>query len=183
MLELAKDFEVVREKYINVIENTPGMEEYARWVCGQHPTDAMLKSYIENNEMYFYIDDGNLVGMIAIVMHQNDDYKTVAWERVLRNDEVSTLHILAVCPEYQKKGYGVKILEEAVELSRKNGKKAVRFDALKSNIPAQKMYERYGFKFRGIQKLYYENTGWADFLFYEMNIDEDERLDSLSHLG
>ncbi len=37
----------------------------------------------------------------------------------------------------------------------------------------QKMYERYGFKFRGIQKLYYENTGWADFLFYEMNIDED----------
>ena len=65
----------------------------------------------------------------------------------------------------------MKILEEAVELSRKNGKKAVRFDALKSNIPAQKMYERYGFKFRGIQKLYYENTGWADFLFYEMNID------------
>ena len=34
----------------------------------------------------------------------------------------------------------------------------------------QKMYEKYGFKFRGIQKLYYENTGWADFLFYEMNI-------------
>ena len=118
---------------------------------------------------------GNLVGMIAIVMHQNDDYKTVAWDRELRNDEVSTLHILAVCPEYQKKGYGVKILEAAVELSRKNGKKAVRFDALKSNIPAQKMYERYGFKFRGIQKLYYENTGWADFLFYEMNIDEDEK--------
>lgn len=46
MLELAKDFELVREKYINVIENTPGMEEYARWVCGQHPTDAMLKSKI-----------------------------------------------------------------------------------------------------------------------------------------
>lgn len=44
MLELAKDFELVREKYINVIENTPGMEEYARWICGQHPTDAMLKS-------------------------------------------------------------------------------------------------------------------------------------------
>lgn len=34
--------------------------------------------------------------------------------------------------------------------------------------------ERYGFKFRGIQKLYYENTGWADFLFYEMNIDGKE---------
>ena len=56
------------------------------------------------------------------------------------------------------------------KIQSKNGKKAVRFDALKSNIPAQKMYERYGFKFRGIQKLYYENTGWADFLFYEMNI-------------
>ena len=86
-----------------------------------------------------------------------------------REDE-SSLFTIFVLPEYQKKGYGVKILEEAVELSRKNGKKAVRFDALKSNIPAQKMYERYGFKFRGIQKLYYENTGWADFLFYEMNI-------------
>jgi ribosomal protein S18 acetylase RimI-like enzyme len=173
MLELAKDFELVRQKYIDVIENTPDMREYARWVYGQHPTDEMLKSYIDNNEMYFCIYDENIVGMIAIVMHQNDDYKTVAWEREFKNDEVSTLHILAICPEYQKKGYGTKILEEAVELSSKNGKKAVRFDALKSNVPAQKMYEKFGFEFCGIQNLYAENTGWTDFLFYEMNIDED----------
>ena len=174
MLDLAKDFELVRQKYIDVIENTPDMSKHARWVYNQHPTDEMLKNYIENEEMYFYLDGGNIVGMIAIVMHQNDDYKKIAWERELKNDEVSPLHILAVCPEYHGKGFGAKILEEVVELSRKNGKKAVRFDAIKSNVPAQKLYEKFGFKFRGTQNLYAENTGWMDFMFYEMNIDEDE---------
>ena len=32
-------------------------------------------------------------------------------------------------------------LENAMEIAVKNGKKALRLDALKSNLPAQKMYE------------------------------------------
>ena len=47
------------------------------------------------------------------------------------------------------------------------GKKALRLDALKSNLPAQKMYEKAGFTYRGEQRLFTENTGMTDFLYYE----------------
>ena len=62
---------------------------------------------------------------------------------------------------------GIQLINQIEKLSKNNGKKAVRLDVLKSNIPAQKMYERAGYSLRGEQKLYAENTGITDFLFYE----------------
>jgi ribosomal protein S18 acetylase RimI-like enzyme len=161
------DFETVKSKYIDVIENTPDIEKYARWIYGKHPTDEMIKTYIENKELYLLMDGESIAGMTALVMHQDNDYKNIVWDIGLENTEVSTLHILAVCPEYRGRKLGRKILEETIKLSRQNGKKAVRLDVLRSNVPAQRMYEESGFKYKGIQRLYAENTGWTDFLYYE----------------
>ena len=62
------------------------------------------------------------------------------------------------------------------EIRRKwseKGKKAIRLDALASNIPAQHMYEKLGFAYRGKRNLYAENTGWTDFLYYELPISKE----------
>ena len=48
------DFETVKGKYIDVIENTPDIEKYARWIYGKHPTDESLKAYIDRGEMYVF---------------------------------------------------------------------------------------------------------------------------------
>ena len=66
----AIDLETVKAHYINVIENTPEIEKYARWVYGKHPTDEGLRAYIENGEMYLLTDQGTVAGMVAVVMHQ-----------------------------------------------------------------------------------------------------------------
>ena len=164
------DFELVKAKYIDVIENTPGIEQHARWDYGKHPTDASIRSYIDNGEMYLLMDKENVAGMVAIVMHQGPDYETVRWAEKLSNEQVSTLHLLAVVPDYRGQSLGRRILQEAIELSAKTGKKALRLDTLKTNLPAQHMYDKAGFSFRGEQYLYAENTGWTDFLYYEKTI-------------
>ena len=166
----AHDLETVKEHYINVIKNTPEIEQYARWAYGKHPTDEGLRSYIENGEMYLLTDRGIVAGMVAIVMHQGPDYETVRWAEKLSNEQVSTLHLLAVVPDYRGQSLGRRILQEAIELSAKNGKKALRLDTLKTNLPAQHMYDKAGFSYRGEQYLYAENTGWTDFLYYEKTI-------------
>ena len=163
----AFDLETVKAHYINVIENTPGIEKYARWVYGKHPTDEALRSYIENGEMYLLMDQGTVAGMVAIVMHQGPDYEDIPWAEKLENDQVATLHLLAVCPEYRGRALGNTILELAGELAKQQEKKAVRLDVLESNLPAQRMYEKVGFVYRGKQHWYAENTGWTDFLLYE----------------
>ena len=163
----AYDLETVKGHYINVIENTPEIEKYARWVYGKHPTDEALRSFIENGEMYLLADGGTVAGMVAIVMHQGTDYEDIPWTEKLENDQVATLHLLAVCPEYRGRTLGNTILELAGELAKQQGKRAIRLDVLESNLPARYLYEKNGFIFRGKEHWYAENTGWTDFLLYE----------------
>lgn len=169
-LQLARDFDEIRKKYIEVIENTANMDVYARWKYGQHPTDEMLRAYINRGEMYGYMEEEKIAGMVALTMCQDADYEHVQWGRELSNEDVLVIHILAVCPDYQKKGIAGKIVLEAIELAKKNGKKAVRLDALATNKPAQHLYESLGFAYRGKRNLYAENTGWTDFLYYEFEV-------------
>ena len=166
----AHDLETVKEHYIKVIENTPGIDKTARWVYGKHPTDEALRSYIENGEMFLLTDRDTVAGMVAIVMHQGTDYEDILWAEKLENDQVATLHLLAVCPEYRGRALGNMILELAGELAEQQGKKAVRLDVLESNLPAQRMYEKAGYVYRGKQRWYAENTGWTNFLLYEKSL-------------
>lgn len=161
------DFESVKSKYIDVIENTPGIEKTARWEYGKHPTDESLRAYIDRGEMYVLMDGEEIAGMAVIMMYQEDEYSGIPWKDNLPNDEVATVHLLAVCPDHRGKFLGIRILEEAMEIALRNGKKALRLEVLKSNFPAQRMYDRAGFVFRGEQRLYAENTGMMDFLYYE----------------
>ena len=172
-LVLAGDLAVIREKYIEVIEHTKNMNIHARWIYGQHPTDAMIQSYIDGQEMYLFMDGQNVAGMTAITMYQGEDYHEILWSQNLKDDEVASLHILTVTPEYQGKGISKRMMAEIIFLVIKKGKKAIRLDALASNIPAQHMYEKLGFEYRGKRNLYAENTGWTDFLYYELPISKE----------
>ena len=57
---------------------------------------------------------------------------------------------------------------EAIHLAHTRDMQAIRLDALASNTPAHKIYERLGFEYRGKQHLYAENTGWTNFYFFEL---------------
>ena len=45
---LADNFDEIKKKYIEVSESTPEMSTYARWIYGKHPTDEMIRDYINN---------------------------------------------------------------------------------------------------------------------------------------
>ena len=120
-----------------------------------------------------FMDGQNVAGMTAITMYQGEDYHEILWSQNLKDDEVASLHILTVTPEYQGKGISKRMMAEIISLVIKKGKKAIRLDALASNIPAQHMYEKLGFAYRGKRNLYAENTGWTDFLYYELPISKE----------
>ena len=172
-LTLADDFDLVREKYIEVIKHTKDMNIHARWIYGKHPTDAMIQSYMDRQEMYLYMDGKNIAAMAAITMYQGEDYHEMIWGLNLKDDEVASLHIFAVASEYQGKGISKKMMEDIISMVKKNGKKAIRLDALESNIPARHLYEKLGFEYRGKQNLFAENTGWTNFLYYELLLSKE----------
>ena len=63
------------------------------------------------------------------------------------------------------------MIKSRIDTKKKENEIRIRLDALASNTPAHKIYERLGFEYRGKQHLYAENTGWTDFYFFEYKSD------------
>ena len=162
------DFASIIKFYDDVILRTLDMETSARWKKGQHPTEESIKAYIEEGCMYLYKENDTIVGAMAVTMYQGEDYHAIEWAKHVEDNEASVIHILAVNPDYQGTGVGAEMIREAINLSVDLGMKSIRLDALASNTPAHKIYKRIGFEYRGKQHLYAENTGWTDFLFFEL---------------
>ena len=169
-LELAtqNDFEAIITFYDDVTARTPKMGTYARWQKGKHPTEEGINAYINEGNMYLYRDNGIIVGAMAVTMYQGEDYHAIEWAQQVSDEKVAVIHILAVSPDIQGKGIGSEMVNEACRMAKSKGMQAIRLDALASNTPAHKIYERLGFEYRGKQHLYAENTSWTDFYFFEL---------------
>jgi ribosomal-protein-alanine N-acetyltransferase len=82
-------------------------------------------------------------------------------------DEVH-LHNVAVRRDMRRKKIAFRLLDEAIRRSQSEGARRATLEVRRSNLPAQKMYEKFGFVVRGIRPGYYRDTGedalimWAD---------------------
>ena len=165
-----KDFETLRDFYYDVIDNTPDIDKHAQWKKDIHPSAETLRKYLSQGAMYMLAEDDDIYSVMALCAFQSEEYKTVPWTVNARENEVATIHILAVSPAHQGFGISEEMLYAAISSARKAGKKALRLDTLKTNTPAQAIYSSMGFKYVGSQNLYAENTGWTDFLYYEYKL-------------
>ena len=162
-----KVFDSIIAFYDDVTERTPDIAIYARWQKGKHPTVEGIKAYVDEGSMFLYKENSIIVGAMAVTMYQSEDYHAIEWCQEVPDDEVAAIHILAVSPDKQGAGIGSEMICEAIRLAQSKGMKSIRLDALASNTPAHRIYERLGFEYRDKQHLYAENTGWTDFYFFE----------------
>lgn len=164
------DFEKIAELYKYVIDNTEHFSTMVRWVYGLHPCDETVKAYIEEGSMYILLDGDTYVAVMAAPLYQTEDYDPIPWDESISKDEIITVHILAVSPDYQKQGIAKYMLTKSIELAKENNKKAVRLDTFVCNTRAQHMYESFGFTKRGTQNAYTRNAGNIDFIYYEYKL-------------
>lgn len=70
------------------------------------------------------------------------------------------LHIgtIAVHPDYRRQGLGAVLLETGIRAGLAEGAKVVHLEVRKSNLSAQRLYERFGFKRVGERKRYYSDN-------------------------
>jgi ribosomal-protein-alanine N-acetyltransferase len=86
-----------------------------------------------------------------------------------RVDNEVHLHNIAVRRDMRRKKIAFRLLAEAIRRSRLEGARWATLEVRRSNLPAQKMYEKFGFVVKGIRPGYYIDTGedalimWADF--------------------
>ena len=82
-------------------------------------------------------------------------------------DEIH-IHNIAVRRDVRRKGVATRMLAEAMRRSRREGARQVTLEVRRSNLPAQKMYGKFGFTVEGVRRGYYSDTRedalimWAD---------------------
>ncbi len=76
--------------------------------------------------------------------------------RVLDEGHITNI---AVHPEFRRCGAGSRIMDELLRQCRDCGILSLTLEVRRSNLPAQKLYGKYGFRSEGIRKGYYSDTG------------------------
>lgn len=74
---------------------------------------------------------------------------------------VDEAHIstLAVAPPYRRRGVGELLLLTMIEEAQRRAASAVTLEVRVSNLPAQRLYEKYGFTIQGRRVRYYSDNG------------------------
>lgn len=172
-LEKAKteDLNRIRAFYWHLIDSSETLAQILQWKKDLYPADSDWMSYIHKGELYLIYEAEYLVGAVALTTSQSNGYKKVNWQMDVEDDEVLVTHLLAIDPSQQGRGVATSALDHIVAVAKNMGKKVVRLDAIETNVPAQRLYEKYGFKKCGWAQEFYESVGLAGFYFYEFVLE------------
>ena len=77
---------------------------------------------------------------------------------------------IAVLPGYRRQGIATRLLKFSLTRLQHEGARSVYLEVRHSNIEAQRLYDRFGFKLSGVRKNYYSDN------------NEDALLFTLDHL-
>lgn len=115
----------------------------------------ILKEDIKNKNYNYLVaksNDGKIIGYIGI-------------SYVLDSADIISI---VVHKDYTKKGIATLLLQEIFTFAKENNIQKIMLEVRSSNLPAQKLYEKHGFKQIAIRNNYYDNT--EDALIYEKEL-------------
>jgi ribosomal-protein-alanine N-acetyltransferase len=69
------------------------------------------------------------------------------------------IHNIAVRADYRRQGIARLLLRKVVEEAQRQSISRVMLEVRRSNLPAQQLYETFGFSTTGIRKGYYSDNG------------------------
>ena len=167
-----KDLDQIRALYWRLLDSSPKYGEILQWKKNIYPNEDDWNKYIVKGEMYLILKDRDAIGAVAVTNAQSKEYRKIYWKVNADDQEVGVVHLLMILPEYQGDGAATAALDEIIKLAAGKKKRAVRLDAIGTNVPAQKLYEKYGFVNCGTAQEYYESTGKTEFVFYEYALEE-----------
>ena len=160
-------YEAVRSFYHSMIDAMASGTVYVGWKKDIYPSPALLSDSIHNGELYLALEGNALVAAMICNSKCNEGYAKCPWQINADAPEVMVIHALGVHPDHQGRGYAKALVQYSLDLAGKSGMKAVRLDVIEGNLPAEKLYLGFGFRYMDTQQMYYEDTGWTSFMLFE----------------
>jgi ribosomal protein S18 acetylase RimI-like enzyme len=111
--------------------------------------------------------NGRIIGSIILNHEPESAYYNVKWGFDYDYSDVFVIHTFAVHPKFMKCGVGKVLMDFANKHSINSKVKSIRLDVYEGNLPAIKLYEKYGFTYIDTVDLGYGKYGLDWFKLYE----------------
>ncbi len=138
-----------------------------RWIKGGYPVRENAEKGVKEGNLYVARCDGQIIGSIILNHHPEEAYKIAPWGIDSDYSKIFVIHTLVVHPDFLKAGIGKKLISFACESGKEQGMTAIRLDVYVNNIPAIKLYEKFGFKHVATVDLGLGEYGLHKFQLYE----------------
>lgn len=162
------DFEAVAQLYREVVRHLESHINYPKWSI-THPSRQYIRDSIAHERQYLCTVDGTAAGAFVLSADPEGDYAAGDWSVPLHEGEFLVVHALAVSPEFSRRGIGTFMVEQILQIARRQGFRAVRLDVVPDNVPAARLYESAGFTYAGTKDLRRNIREIPLFDLYEFN--------------
>ncbi len=162
-----EEFPAARAFYHTVIDGIKDSRTSVKWKKDVYPDPGLIETSIRSGEFFVGTENGELIAAMILNHACAPEYQKISWQPEAKEEEVILLHALAVHPLHTGKGHAKEMVRFAMDYGRRARQKAIRLDVLKGNAAAEKLYAGMGFRLAGSVQMFYEDTGWSDFLLYE----------------
>jgi ribosomal protein S18 acetylase RimI-like enzyme len=137
---------------------------FTQWDEG-YPRRDILEKDIQKSELYGAYINGTLAGFAVINSAQDKQYESIRWQYGIL---YLVVHRLQIDPTFRGQGIAYDLMIYAEKLAKEQGAKAIRLDTRHDNTPAIKLYEKLGYKKRGI--VHFPRMPEEDFICFEKRI-------------
>lgn len=165
-----EDVDAVLGFYHDLIERMRDNPYRPTWEKGVYPTHRQLLEAADAGTLFLAEEDSTVLGAFVLNHQQAAGYANVSWKVDAPAEKVAVLHLLGVHPNAHGKGVGTALLQKAEAVCREQNDAAIRLDTLPHNLPARRLYERFGFQSCGEIPLTDPAAGTIPFHLYEFKI-------------
>lgn len=162
-----ENIDEIAELYDSLNDYLATAVNYPGWKKGVYPTREDAEKGIMEGSLYSAWYCGKIAGSIILNHEPENGYYTVDWNVKENYSKIYVIHTLAVHPDYLKRQIGSGLLGFSIEQAKRDGMKALRLDVYERNLPAIKLYEKYGFTYVATADLGYGSYGLENFRLYE----------------
>lgn len=132
-----------------------------------YPDLAVLKKDINQEALYVYTIENEIIGCVMFSFDMDDFYSTIDW--LTPNKKQLYVHRLAVHPEQQGKGIARELMDFGEQLARENKCLSIRLDTFSKNPRNNRFYTARDYKKVG--EVFFEQKSPHPFYCYEKVLD------------
>lgn len=162
-----KDIDELEKLYNDLNDYLAAGINYPGWLKGVYPVRENAVKGVDEGYLYVARSNHEIVGSIILSHEPEDSYSQANWEIEADYSDIVVIHTFVVNPKYMKCGIGKKLMEFATRHSKEIKAKAIRLDVYEKNVPAIKLYEKYGYRYIDTVDLGYGEHGLDWFKLYE----------------